>query len=205
MPYAYSWQTLTAELRALGQSQSLFSIVAMLLSRRQPGHIPISFRPLSLEQNLTPKILGILIKPRPMLLIQPINLPTLKFKPTALVRFRRHHQILISRIRRLVDMLLKRAHESDSGCYAWCDLGVLEVEKQTVLFADGVADLGDFVAWSAYLNEISFHRDGSGIRSIGRIAISSFFLFSCCTSCKISLVFSTLSVGQVGSVILVDC
>jgi len=83
------------------------------------------------------------------------------------------------------------------------DLGVLQLEQQSILARNLVADLRDLVARPADLDHVAPHRHVGEARYYA-IAVSAFFLLPRCSAREVGLVFAALRVREVGAVVLVD-
>jgi len=152
---------------------------------------------------LNPKLFAILIEPSPEPTLLPIHLPRLQLEPARLVRLRRHKEELKSLIW-LLNLLLVRTHEPDTRHNTMVDLGVLQLEQQSILARNLVADLCDLVARPSDLDHVAPHRH---VWEAGyyAIAVSAFFLLPCCSAREVGLVLAALRVCEVRAVVLVDC
>lgn len=92
---------------------------------RQPRNTTIPLFPFRLEHNLDPKLLAILIEPRPEPPFPAIDLSRLQLKPAGLIRFRRDEQVLKILVRRFIHLLFERRHEPHPRHHVRCDLVVL--------------------------------------------------------------------------------
>jgi hypothetical protein len=172
--------------------------------RRETGHTTKALFSLSLKHNLHPKLLTVLVKPIPIPPFPTINLLSLELKTASLIRLGRNNQILEVLIR-ILNLLLKRRHESHARDNTGRDLLELQLEEQTHLASQRVPNLGDFVSGTTDLDGLllDLYTHCSGER--GWVLIFAFALFAGGAAGEVRLVLFALRVGQVGAVILVDC
>ena len=158
---------------------------------------------LRLEHNLHPELLAILIKPRPIPALAPINFPCLQLKRAALVGLRRNNQVLEVLIR-ILHLLLERRHEPHPRHNPRRDLLVLQLEQQAHLPGQRVPDLRNLVTGASDLNRLllDLHAHRTGER--GGVLALSFALLARRAPREVGLVLAALRVGEVGAVILVD-
>lgn len=166
------------------------------LHRRQTRHTTEHLLPLSLEHNLNPELLTVLIEPSPVAFIPTINLPSLQLERTSLVRLRSNDQVLVLIIGRL-NLLLKSRHEANTGRNTWSDLLELQLEQQALLARQRVQDLGDFVSWPANLDQLflDLHTRDTGQRRW--VLVLAFARLARRSSCEVRLVLASLRVGEV--------
>lgn len=108
---------------------------------------------LSLEEQLAPELLVVLVEPSPELAFTPVNLPSLQPHRDRLVRLTSDNEVLVVRVR-LFNALLVGAHEANTGNDTSGDVGELELEEETVLAGDRVPDLGDAISRAADLDGV---------------------------------------------------
>lgn len=170
-------------------------------SGSQTRHAAVSLLSLSLEGDLNPELLVIFVKPSPILALGAIDLASLKLEGTSLVGLSSDQQVLELLVR-LLDLLLKSRHESDSGLNILRDLRILQLEQQTQLPRQRIPSLCDLVPRSSNLDNISLDLDLRQARQI-LISVFSQLCFSGSTSSQIGLMFASLGVCEIGTVVLV--
>ena len=172
--------------------------------RRQARHTTEPLLTLSLEHDLDPELLTILVKPIPIPPFPTINLLGLQLKPTSLIRLRRNNQILETLIR-ILNLLLKRRHKPHARDHARRNLLELQLEQQAQLARQRVADLGNLVTGATDLDRLLFHLHAHRAGERGGILVFAFALFAGGAAGEVRLVLFALRVGQVGAVILMHC
>lgn len=170
-------------------------------SGSETRHAAVSLFSLSLEGDLNPELLVVFVKPSPVLAFRTIDLASLKLESTCLVGLGSNQQILELLVR-LLDLLLKSRHESDSRLNILRDFRVLQLEQQTQLPRQRIPSLCNLVPRSSNLDNISLDLD---LRQARQILISVFaqLCFSGCTSSQIGLMLASLGVREIGTVVLV--
>lgn len=171
-------------------------------SRRQSRNTAVPLLTLSLEHDLDPEFLQILIEPSPVPIFTTVNVTSLKFESTRLIRLGRHQKILKILVR-LFNLLFKGRHEPHPGLDPRRDLLVLQLEQQPQLSRQRVPRLGDFVTWSTNLDHIFLHLHAHGPRH-NAILRFPFLLFPRGAAREVGLVLAALGVREVGAVVLVD-
>jgi hypothetical protein len=174
------------------------------LHRRQTRHTTKPLLSLRLEQNLNPKLLTILIEPSPVPIIPSINLLRLQLKPTSLIRLRRNNEILILIIR-ILNLLLISRHKPHARQHPRRNLLELQLEQQSLLMRQRVADLGNFVSRPPDLDQLllDLHAGEPGHR--GLVLVFAFAGVARGAAGEVRLVLAALRVGEVGAIVLVDC
>ena len=177
-----------------------FRAISSPSARRQTWHITIPLISFCLEHDLTPKLFRVGIPPCPEAVLPPVDLPRLQLKTTSLVRLCRHQQELVVLVG-VLDLLLKRTHEPDSGLHTRRDLRVMELKQQAHLPRERIPRLCDLVPRPTDLDHVLLH-----LHTIAHHHLSillRFFLFPCCAPGQVGLMFSSLRVGEVGAIVLV--
>lgn len=172
--------------------------------RRETRHTTEALLSLSFEHNLHPKLLAILVEPIPIPPFPTINLLRLELETASLIRLGRNNQVLEVLIG-ILNLLLKRRHESHARDNTGRDLLELQLEEQTHLASQRVPNLGNLVTGTTDLDSLllDLYAHCSGER--GWILVFAFALFAGGAAGEVRLVLFALRVGQVGAVILVDC
>ena len=138
-----------------------------------------------------------------------VHLPSLQLERNRLIRLRSNQQILKVLIGRDLNPLLESTHEPIPRLNLGADLRVLQLEEQSQLPSNRVPKLSNFVAGATDF-QVLFWRDellaDHALWQAGyRVEVSAFFGFTGGTTGKVGLVFTALGVGEVGTIILVDC
>lgn len=168
----------------------------------QTRHAAVSLLSLSLEGDLNPKLLVVFVKPSPVLALGAIDLASLKLEGTCLVGLSSDQQVLELLVR-LLNFLLKSRHESDSRLDILRDLRILQLEQQTQLPRQRIPSLCNLVTRSSNLDDISLDLNLRQARQV-LISVFSQLCFSGSTSGQIGLMLATLSVCEIGTIVLVD-
>ena len=176
----------------------------------QSWYTTVSLLSLRLEHNLHPEFLEIRVPPRKVPVIGTVYLSRLQLESTRLIGFRRHKHVLIVLVRRIVNLLLIRTHESDLWCDIRRDLRVLKLENQALLSRNLIPRLRNLVARPSNLDHVPLNIDLCSNHPYRhpshRIQTSSSLLLLLrCTAREVRLMLAALGVGEVGAIILVDC
>lgn len=174
----------------------------------QPRHTRIPLLSLRLKEELQKELLVVGIKVCPKLAGAPINLPCLELERHRFVRLGGHQQILIALVRRHLDALLKCAHEPVARLDLGANFGILKLEEQAQLARHRIAYLGDLVARPANLEQVFAWCDqllpNHPLRQPRYwIQVFALFRFACGAPREVSLVFASLRVREVGTIVLV--
>lgn len=187
-----------------GYPASSQGVLFSLPSLRQAWNSTEALVPFRFEQQLHPELLAVLVKPCPQLPFASVDFTSLELDSNSLIRLAGNDKVLEVRIG-LLNLLLVCAHETDPGVRVWRDLRELELEKEAVLARVGIANLRNPVSWSADLDHVLLHlHTGQQPRHHAIIALA-LLLFLRRATRKIRLMFTSLRVGQIRAVVLVDC
>lgn len=170
-------------------------------SRRETRHIAKALISIRLEGDLDPELLAILIPPSPILALPPVHLPRLQLERTRLVRLRSNQQVLV-RLIRILDLLLIRRHEAHLWRHVLRNLGILQLEHESLLPCRRIPHLRDFVPRASDLDHVLLHLHRVESRKRALLVFAQLRLARR-TSRQICLVLATLGVCEVRSIVLV--
>ena len=158
---------------------------------------------LSLEHDLDPELLTILIEPGPKPPLAAINLPSLQLKPTSLIRLRSNNQILKVLIRRLLDLLLESRHKPHPRRHTSRDLLVLQLKQQPSLPRQRIPNLGNLIPRPPDLNRLLLDLHPHSSRKRRGVLVLPLTLLARRSTGEVGLVLAALRVRQVRAIVLV--
>jgi hypothetical protein len=175
-----------------------------LPSRRETWYCAEAFVTLSLEQNLAPEFLGILVKPEPELALPSVDVARLQLDRDSLVRFASNNKVLVVWVG-LFHLLFVCAHNTDLGGDTRSKVRELELKQQPVLACVRVAYFCDAVSGPANLNNVLLGQHTREESLLAHVVSLAFPLLLRRATCQVCLMLPSLCMREIGSIVLVDC